>query len=180
MKLIELLQLKNIWFEKDGNRLLVFDDAYLNNTQLKEFPSCPIVFFGDVNLSDTQIEEFPNFPISFCGSLILSDTKIKELPDSIICYFLSINGTSISKIPKKLVAACIYTPTEGELDIHIKKNGKIGINSKEKSIAEWEVFFKERKPFDESFYCIELSPQSYDIVEQDFKTAVELLKTWNS
>lgn len=177
MEFLELLKQRNIRFEIKGDILIVFDRVYLSNREIIELPNCSMIFLWNVKLSHTQIEEFPDCLMVFYGDVDLSYTQIKELPDCIIKGSLNIDGTSITKIPKNLKASRIYTPVKGKLDISILKYGKIVIFWEEKNIEGWKKFFKERKPFE---YCPDLTPEEYDIVEQDFETAVKLLESWNS
>lgn len=198
MKFLELLEEKNISFEIKENRLIVYDNVCLSHTQIKKLPKYSMVFMKDVDLSNTQIKKLPKYPIIFLRDLYLNHTPIKELPDNMIVNgtlninytlikelpdniivknYLSINGTVITKIPKNLKIERIYTPIKGKGDIYIQKNGVIVIFWHEDGIEGWEKFFKEKKSFDSNS---DLILEDYNVIEQDFKIAAKLLKSWNS
>lgn len=173
MELLELLEEKSIRFEK-----IHFIKEEFRFMKEKEMM---LIIHKNVDISNTPVKELPlNSIIIFNGYADISNTLIKELPDyTIVNGDLYINNTLITKIPKNVIADSIFTPVKTRCPIYIKKNGIIGVGVEEHGIEEWEKeIFKDRKRLYSPYY--NLTSKEYDMVIKDFKTAVNLLESWNS
>ena len=99
MKLIDILNAKNISYEEKDGAITIGGSLDLEGTQITELPDYLNVG-GSLYLRGTQITELPD-NLNVGGSLDLRGTQITELPDNFMCEELYLTAKNISNVTSK-------------------------------------------------------------------------------
>lgn len=174
------------------------DLSKTNQTEIRTTHPYDFQVGGDLILDDTPLVKLPD-DFKVWGDLVLRNTKITKLPknlyvgrnlnlcglEAITCLpenlyvgeVLDLKGTNITKLPTSLELGkgCkIYMPTQNDRysSPMIINNGSIDIVTYEKTIEEWDDWFKSDKEFE----CPPRKSDRFKEIEESYYMLRDYLK----